>query len=101
MSYQIVIEERAYADINDAFQWRVENISPEQATDWYFDILDKIETLHTFPFRCSLARENEYFAAEIRQLLFGKHRILFTVRDETVHVLYVRHSAQDVLLPDE
>ena len=101
MSYGIVIEQRAYDDISNAYQWRVENVSPENGTDWYFDILDKIETLRTFPLRGSFALENEFFAEEIRQLLFGKHRILFTVQDETVHILYVRHVRQDVLRPDE
>jgi plasmid stabilization system protein ParE len=28
-----------------------------------------------------------------------KHRILFTIRDDAVHVLYVRHSARDELEP--
>lgn len=101
MSFEIVVEQRAAADINEAYQWRVENISPENATFWYFDILDKIETLRSFPFRCALAPENEFFVEEIRHLLFGKHRILFTVRDETVHILYVRHSAQDVIIPED
>lgn len=101
MSYRIVIEQRAYDDIDDAYQWRLENVAPEQAVDWYFDLLEKIETLQTFPFRCALAPENEYFAEEIRQLLYGRHRILFTVCDEEVHVLYVRHEAQDVFRPEE
>ena len=40
------------------------------------------------------------------QLLHGKrgkrqhkHRIIFTVREETVYVLYVRHTARDELEP--
>jgi plasmid stabilization system protein ParE len=101
MSYRIVIEERAYADIDNAYQWRVESVSPENAMEWYFDILEKIETLQNNPFRCALALENEFFPEEIRQLLYQRHRILFTVRDEEVHVLYVRHEAQDTLKPDE
>ncbi len=50
------------------------------------------------PARSSLAFENEYFDEEIRQLLYGKrgrlYRILFTIRDDEVYVLFVRHSAQ-------
>jgi mRNA-degrading endonuclease RelE of RelBE toxin-antitoxin system len=29
----------------------------------------------------------------------GKHRVLYTIADDDVHVLYVRHSAQDELEP--
>jgi hypothetical protein len=37
-------------------------------------------------------------------LLYGrskrhKHRIIFTIREDTVHILYVRHSARDELEP--
>jgi hypothetical protein len=28
-----------------------------------------------------------------------KHRIIFTVRKDTVHILYVRHTARDELEP--
>ena len=71
MSYQIVIEERASADLGEAHRWRVENISPENGTEWYFDILDKIETLRTFPFRCSLALETKYLKrVQIKPLCF-------------------------------
>lgn len=75
--------------------------SPEKATFWNFDIQDAIDSLQNFPFRCPLAPESETFGTAIRHLIFGKYRILFTVIDETVFVLRVRHSAQDVLRPDE
>jgi hypothetical protein len=57
------------------------------------------------PKRCPLARENEYFSQEIRQLLYGRgrnsYRILFTILEGTevsiVRILYIRHSAQQIL----
>jgi plasmid stabilization system protein ParE len=64
-----------------------------------------IESLNKMPFRCSLAIENDYFEEEIRQLLYGKrgrvYRIIFTIREEEVHILFVRHSAQKPLSPEE
>ena len=60
--------------------------------------MNAIATLQEKPQRCSLAIENEIFPEEVRQLLYGKsrnlYRVLFTVRDITVSVLYVRHSSQ-------
>lgn len=100
MSYQIILEEEAEQDIEAATAWMAQ-YSPEKATQWYFDIQEAIDSLQTFPFRCPLARESEMFGAEIRHLIFGKYRILFTVIDETVYVLRVRHGAQDILRPDE
>jgi plasmid stabilization system protein ParE len=28
-----------------------------------------------------------------------RHRIIFTIREDTVHILYVRHTARDELEP--
>jgi plasmid stabilization system protein ParE len=60
--------------------------------------------LDQFPARCSLAPENEHFTQEIRQLLHGPrndvYRILFTIQGDTVHVLHVRHGAQQHLTED-
>jgi hypothetical protein len=58
------------------------------------------------PMRCPVAAENDKFPEEIHELLYGKrgkrkhkHRIIFTVREETVYVLYIRHTARDELEP--
>jgi hypothetical protein len=54
------------------------------------------------PKRCPLARENEHFSQDIRQLIYGKgrnsYRILFTVLEgqevPTVRILHIRHAVQ-------
>ncbi|MGH7997946.1 MAG: type II toxin-antitoxin system RelE/ParE family toxin, partial [Brasilonema sp.] len=57
------------------------------------------------PRRCTLAVEHEIFPEEVRQLLYGKskniYRVLFTIRDTTVYVLYVRNSAQAPMTVDD
>jgi hypothetical protein len=51
------------------------------------------------------AVESEIFSEEVRQLLYGKskniYRVLFAIRDTTVYVLYVRHSARSPLTTDD
>src|SRR5437588_11867434 len=100
MSYTVIIEERAKSDIREAARWMAQ-YSPEKATLWHIDIEEAILSLENSPFRCPLAPENQSFEEEIRQLLFGKYRILYTVRDEEVHVLYVRHRARDYVRPED
>ena len=68
---------------------------------WYFDMLERIETLQNNPFRCPLAPENKLFPEEIRQLIYQQYRILFTIRDENVHVLRVWHSRRDYAQPED
>lgn len=49
--------------------------------------------------------ENKIFPEEVRQLLHGKAKniygILFTIREATVYVLYVRQSSQAPLRADK
>lgn len=100
MSYQIEISERAQLEARSAALWMAQ-FSEEKATIWYFDLAAAIQSLENMPFRCSLAPESKSFGFEIRHLIFGKYRILFTVEDETVYILNVRHSAQKTLNPDD
>lgn len=100
MSFKVVIEKEAEEDLKNAAQWLAQ-YAPQKAALWYFDAVAAIESLENFPVRCPLAPESSKFGAEIRHLIFGKHRILFIIEDETVYVLRVRHQAQNVLEPEE
>jgi plasmid stabilization system protein ParE len=104
MTYRIVIEPTAEREIRSAVRWKTENASPTVAARWYNGLIKKIDTLRRHPTRCPLAAENDKFPEEIRELLYGrskryKHRIIFTLREDAVHILYVRHSARDELEP--
>ena len=63
--------------------------------------MDAINSLKTFPRRGPIAPENEFFTQEIRQLLYGAgkrvYRILYTIQNDAISILHIRHSAQDVL----
>ncbi|MGK7902511.1 MAG: type II toxin-antitoxin system RelE/ParE family toxin [Hormoscilla sp.] len=97
MIFQVEITPIAEAQIEQAYRWYRER-NPEFADSWFRGLMNAIATLQSKPRRCALAVEQEIFAKEVRQLLYGKsknvYRVLFTVEDVTVYVLYVRHSAQ-------
>lgn len=102
--YRVIIQPEAEQGIKQAYYW-VSKYSPRQARQWLEGIYKAVMSLEKMPLRCSLAFENNFFEAEIRQLLYGKgkniYRILFTVSDTTVQVLHVRHAAQQPLSPDD
>ena len=100
MSYEIDFTEQAQTEANDAFEWIVQ-YSPEKATLWYFDLMERVGSLGNFPGRCALAPESYEFAEEIRQLLYDKYRILFVIEDEVVRILHIRHSARKTLSPED
>ncbi|MBP6820407.1 MAG: type II toxin-antitoxin system RelE/ParE family toxin [Acidobacteria bacterium] len=100
MSFNVIVEQEAEEDLKAIAQW-IAQYSPDKAALWYFDATEAIESLENFPARCPFAPESKRFDAEIRHLIFDKHRILFIIDDETVYVLRVRHQARDVLSPDD
>ena len=102
MIYQIQITARALADADEAHDWIAEH-SYERAARWYQGLFKQIETLKKQPKRCPVAAENAKFPAEIRELLYGKrrgkYRIIFTIRDDTVVILYIQHGAKGEIEP--
>jgi plasmid stabilization system protein ParE len=103
MTYRVIIEPTADRGIREAFHWITEHTSPTAAAKWYNALEKKIQTLKSHPRRCPVAAENDRFPEEIRELLHGRrrqrYRIIFTIREDAVHVLYVRHGAQDEIEP--
>lgn len=105
MKYIVEISSVAEAEADSAFLRLSQITSPTTASQWYAGLLQAIASLSQMPKRCSIARENEFFSQEIRQLLYGRgrnlYRILFTIIEEqevsTVRILYVKHSAQQTV----
>lgn len=105
MRYTVIILPTAKAEIKEAYQWIFDE-TPAQAAKWLSGISDAINSLSTFPERCALAPESNAFDVEVRQLLYGKkhsiYRVLFTIKDDTVFILRVRHSSrQSITAEDE
>ena len=98
--YAVIIQPSAYNDIDEALEWFISN-APEKLDIWYENLQDDIMSLSSMPKRCKTAPENDAFEEEIRQLLFSRHssvyRVLFTINDNEVHILHVRHGARNFI----
>jgi plasmid stabilization system protein ParE len=105
MNYRVALTARAERDRDAAFSWYAENYSPGFAARWYDGLTQAIRSLRQNPHRCGVAHENDRFSFELRELLYGgrrhKHRVLFTIHEDVVLVLHVRHSAQQDLTEDD
>jgi plasmid stabilization system protein ParE len=104
MTYRLEIAESAKADIREAVRWLRDQASPTVADRWLAGLHKAMNTLRKSPRRCPVAAESDRFPEEIRELLHGRrrrhvYRILFTIREDLVVVLYVRHGARDELQP--
>lgn len=104
MPFKVIVAPEAIEAIQRAYDWR-RNYSIEKADEWLDGLQDAIDSLDEFPLRCQLAPESEFLAFELRQMLYGSsrkpHRVLFRVIGKAVHVLTVRHPAQDWLKPED
>ena len=98
MRFSVLIQPPAEADAEAAYLY-IQEHAPRAAEAWLDGLLAALETLATMPERCPRAPENDAFDEEIRQLLHRSHRVLFTVRGTEVHILHIRHAAQDRLRP--
>jgi plasmid stabilization system protein ParE len=87
----------AAANLGDIYL-RIRKDSPSRAAQWRKGLLKAAQTLDLFPERCPLAPESGR-QLEIRQLVYGVYRILFTVTKDTVYVLHIRHGARQPLKP--
>jgi len=95
--YEIIIQPSAERNISEAYEWIAER-DEKAAIWWYNRLMELILSLETFPERAALAPESKHLQREIREIFHGrrqhKYRILFTVTDNKVHVLHVRHGAR-------
>ena len=68
--------------------------SPDRAVAWYQGLIAAIDTLSSLPRRCRKAPESEALTVDVRQLMYGSHRILFTIEGDRVRVHAIRHAAR-------
>lgn len=99
--FAVELTDRADLDVERIYLWQSRR-SPEAAHRWHVGFLAALDTLTSMPERCAEARESIAFPdVTVRQLLFGRYRILFHVlqpsgdnEEGVVRVLHVFHGAQ-------
>jgi plasmid stabilization system protein ParE len=106
MIHHVIITRRAEREMHDAAHWWASNRSAERANRWLTGLRRKLESLAKSPTRCPLAQENAQFPYELRELRYGvgsrpTHRAVFTIADNLVLVVAVRHLAQDQIRPED
>ncbi len=104
--HRVIITRRAEREMRDGALWWASNRSSVQAGRWLAGFEKKLKSLAHSPTRCPFAIEHEDFPYELRELHYGlrrrtTHRAVFSIADDLVIVLAVRHAAQDLLRPDD
>ena len=100
MSHYLKFTDEAAEQLFSIAQWYADTSqSLEIAAKWYDGFVDKLETLEENPHRGGLARENDKFDFELRELHYGSgkkstHRALYRVVGNRIEILSIRHHAQ-------
>jgi plasmid stabilization system protein ParE len=89
--YAVVVELSAQADMRGSYDWGYRVWGKRAAQRWVRELRTAIsKQLSLIPKGFPIAPEDDEFSEEIRQMIVGRYRVLFTIRKHTVHVLHVR-----------
>lgn len=96
MDFRVDLSKQAQGDIAAIYDWLLAEQAGDAGARWFVALRSAITSLGRLPSRCPLAPENQDSPGELRQLLYGRrphvYRILFTIEDDAVHVLHIRHG---------
>ena len=91
--YAVVFEEPAQTELRESYDWGRRTWDKQEAEQWVRQLRKAVlEQLTIVPKAFPLAPEDEEFSEEIRQMVVGRYRVLFTIKGRKVHVLHVRGS---------
>lgn len=91
MDYQVELAAEAAREV-EAIVSRIWKDAPLEAVRWQERLQAQWNLLTYLPGRFALAAESEVAPCPVRQLIFGKYRILYSIRASKVFVLAVRHG---------
>ena len=101
MAFRVRTSAKAKRDLDFILKWLRKQQAGDAGLRWFQGLRDAVASLEHVPRRCALAPENELFAVEVRQLLYGDkphvYRILFTIEADAVYVLHIRHGRRLLL----
>ena len=93
--YSVELTDAALSAISAHARYIAEEAqAPLNAQRWLERIWDAVDSLEHWPMRASLAEESSYVGVEVRQLIIGKHLLLFTVDEprRTIWIVGCRHG---------
>ena len=101
MTFRVETTAAAEHDADTILDWLLSEHARDTGMRWFLALQEAIASLAEFPERCPLAPEKAAFPFEVRHLLYGRkphvYRILFTIEEQTVYVLHIRHGRRQPL----
>ena len=97
MKYAVFILKSAEQDLHDLKQYLVKNFGMADWQNSYGNLKAAINNLESFPFSGSIPDELQHInLAQYRQVIAGKNRIIYEVRQTTLYVHIVVDTRRDM-----
>ena len=94
--YVVIFEESAQADVRESYDWGCRAWGKREAQRWARELRTAVfKQLRLMPEGFPFAPEDDEFSEEIRQMVAGRYRVLFTIKGRKVHVLHLRGAYVD------
>ena len=94
--YRVEFSDESKHDIATSYEWGRKEWGAAAALRWYRGLRSQTRDLLThFPEIQPMAPESDETRREIRQMVFGRYRVLFEIRKRTVRILHVRGAYVD------
>ena len=94
--FAVILEEAAQTDVRESYEWGCRVWGKRAAQKWVRELRSAVrKQLAVAPKAFPLAPEDSEFTDEIRQMVIGRYRLLFTIKQRKVHVLHVRGAYVD------
>ena len=100
MPHRVRITREAEGDLRSIGDFIAQR-APQAARRFVATLRRQIATLKTFPARHGKAPEAQEVDVDLRQLMHGMYRVLYTFDETTVVIHAVRHGARRPLRHDE
>jgi plasmid stabilization system protein ParE len=106
VKHRVIITPEAEGDLRKVYRYISKQGALLAVRRWLAGARKEIKTLANLAERTRLAPEAHAFSESIRELLYGKgrrgtYRIIYTIIDNSVFVLHVRHGSMLPLGPEE
>lgn len=93
--YGVSFEDSAQADVRASYDWGCRAWGKTEAQRWARQLRTAVfKQLSVVPKGFPLAPEEDKFSEEIRQMVVGRYRVLFTIKGRKVRVLHVRGAIE-------
>lgn len=100
MTHRVRLTDEALGQIESIGDYIAKD-SPLNAKRWLEKLHARIDSLSTFPERHAILYSANVAGVEVRQTFYGVYRILYSIDNDIVHILTVRHGARKPIGPDE